>query len=150
MDIHTLAWIKIQDVVIEFRNHVIFHDWVHFRGRLLPLKSGGCKILRWWGYHHQIWSDDMDMDDDMMRRTSSPNMERWNVLCVGEKEDIIYVHRSEFAISSLLWINSLSSFIRNQQLNSYFLFQDLSRYMTYFTEETPSKWFMVRSSQEPF
>ena len=44
----------------------------------------------------------MDMDDDMMRKTSPPNMERWNVLCVGEKEDIIYVHRSEFAISSLL------------------------------------------------
>ena len=33
----------------------------------------------------------MDMDDDMMMRTSSPNMERWNVLCVGEKDDIIDV-----------------------------------------------------------
>ena len=117
-----------QDVVIEFRNHVIFHDWAHFRGRALPLKSGGCKILRWWGYHHQIWATIYgygwwyDEEDIITKYGAMGRAMRWR------KEDIIYSHRSEFAISSLLWIDSLSSFIRNKQLTSYFSFQELSRY----------------------
>ena len=80
-------------------------------------------------YGYGWWYDEEDI---ITKYGAMGRAMRWR------KEDIIYSHRSEFAISSLLWINSLSSFIRNQQLNSYFSFQELSRYMTYFTEETPS------------
>ena len=149
MDIHSLVGIKIQDVVIEFRNHVIFHDWAHFRGRALPLKSGGCKILRWWGYHHQIWSNDKWIW--MMIWWGGHHHQIWSDgACYALEKRRYHLFPQEWICDFLIALNKLSIFIYEKSATQFLLFfQELSK-CDLLHRGTPSKWFMVRSSQEPF
>ena len=99
-----------QDVVIEFLNHVIFHDWAHFRGRALLLKSGGCKILRWWGYHHQIWSNDIWIW--MMIWWAGHHHQIWSDgACYALEKRRYHLFPQEWICDFLIALNRLSIFI---------------------------------------